>query len=147
MKRNSTHTAPRRAGSAALAVVFALGASFGPMSTALAQSPQSIEVAQISSLSSSLVTLIKALPGNTEQEVYEAQIVAAVEAAGMSGDVTRMALQSVLKVEGLPGGAIGAIRSLLAKGIKGRMRSTSALGGGDGPGFGNSFGGGGGSDY
>ncbi len=74
---------------------------------------------------------------------------AAIEAAGMGGDVTRMALQNALKVEGLPVGAIGAIRSLLDKGIKGRMRSTSALGGGGaGPGFsGAGLGGGGGSDY
>lgn len=142
--------APKRAGSTAFAVVLALGVSFGPMTAAIAQSPQSVEVAQISALAGTCVSLIKALPGNTAQEVYEAQIVAAVEAAGMSGDVTRMALQNVLKVEGLPAAAIGAIRSVLDKGIKGRMRSTSALAGGDGPGFGGGgFGGGGGgsSDY
>lgn len=148
MSRKHFFAASGRAGAKAFAVALALGVSFGSISPATAQSPQSVEVAQISTLASNILGLVKALPGNTAQEVFEAQIVAAIESAGMTGDVTRMALQNVLKAEGLPGGAIGAIRSLLDKGINGRMRSTAALVGGGGPGFGaNIGGGGGGSDY
>lgn len=151
MNRKYFFTAPARTRGKAFAVALALGVSLGSISPATAQSPQSVEVAQISTLASNIVGLVKALPGNTAQEVFEAQIVAAIESAGMTGDVTRMALQNALKAEGLPGGAIGAIRSILDKGITGRMRSTAALiggGGGAGPGFGaNIGGGGGGSDY
>lgn len=118
--------------------------SLGP--AVLAQTPAELELAQVNALTATCVNLIGALPTSSTQEVYEAQIVAAVEASGISGQLVQRALNDALKVDGLPAAAQAALRSVLSKGVGKNQPSTAALGNLGGGSFGD-FGGGGGSDY
>lgn len=146
MRQDLSFSKPRRTGAAALAFAAALGLSLGAATMASAQTPAELELAQISSLTATCVNLINALPGGTTQEVYEAQLIAAIEASGMYGQLVNRALVEALKVRGLPPAAESAIRSVLSKGLQKRNLGTAALGDGGAPAFTNSFGGGG-SDY
>lgn len=147
MYRGQACAGRRRSGPAAVAIAVVLGLSLGQVSLASAQTPAEVELAQVSALTSTCLNLISALPGATTQDVYEAQIAAAIEAAGVSGELAQRALADVLKVRSLPAAAVAAVRSLLAKGLTQRNLGTASLGNGGGPALSDSLGGGGGSDY